>query len=421
MTMAKKHTLSMPSSVPSLAEIALAGGGLVGLSAALACAKAGWRVAVVEPHAPSTHAGQPFDGRVSAIALSSAQWLESLGVWKHLDGKACPILNIRITDNQVDKGAAKPFVHYHHADVTPEPMGYIVENRHLRHALWQAVLATPGIAVHTARIVQASLQGGGRQLLMDDGMAMDCSLLLVAEGKHSPLREAEGIITQQHDYRQTAIVATIAHAKPHQFVAQERFYPAGPFAILPMTDPAPGEENAGLAHRSSIVWTENARFALAFLSLPPEELQQEVRRRFGDFLGEIAVVPPLFHYPLSRLRANRLTAPHLALIGDAAHAIHPIAGQGVNLGFRDVMELEVLLASQRKLGLNPGATTLLEEYQRNRAVDIESMLTATHHINGLFANSSPVLGMLRRAGMGLAERTPPLKQVMMRHAMGMLL
>lgn len=401
-------------------KIVIAGGGMVGLAQALAFAERGIASIVIEPQPYKAQLARGFDGRTSAIALGSARWLEGIGVWRHLKAHACPIQDIRITDNEVGKGASSLFVHYDHREATDEgePMGYIAENRYIRTALHQSAVAEPLIDIREGFSAEAMRAFKSHAVLeLNDGSELETPLVVVAEGRASKLRTQAGIRIHETPYGQTAIVATIAHEKPHHFVAQERFYPAGPFAILPMLPPH--DVSVPLLHCSSIVWTEHGRFAAKFAALPEEAFMGEVRRRFGDFLGGLALVKPVFAYPLSCMTANRITAERLALVGDSAHRMHPIAGQGLNLGLRDAMELAERLAGQHAYGLDLGSADVLAAYDKARQFDIHSMIGFTHHLNGLFANDDAVLRTGRRLGMGLVEQLPPVKKLMMRRAMGL--
>lgn len=416
-------------------KIAIAGGGMVGLAQALALAGHGIPSIVIEPQPYKAQLARGFDGRTSALALGSARWLEDMGVWRHLKPHACPIRDIRITDNEIGKGASSLFVHYDHREATDpsersretqgepephihEPMGYIAENRSIRAALYQAAITQPLIEIREGVSAESMhVQKGHALLRLSDGSELETPLVVVAEGRASKLRAQAGIRIHEKSYGQTAIVATIAHEKPHHFVAQERFYPAGPFAILPMLPPA--GVTLPLAHCSSIVWTEHGRFAARFAALPEAEFMGEVQRRFGDFLGRLALVKPVFTYPLSCMTAHCITAERLALVGDSAHRMHPIAGQGLNLGLRDAMELTDRLARQHAGGLDMGSADLLTGYDKARQFDIHSMIGFTHHLNGLFANDDAMLRTGRRLGMGLVEQLPPVKKLMMRRAMGL--
>jgi 2-octaprenyl-6-methoxyphenol hydroxylase len=296
-------------------------------------------------------------------------------------------------------------------------MGYIAENRTIRNALYRLASANEWIELREGISAESVTRETARAVLtLSDGNSIATPLVVVAEGRASKLRAQAGIRITERDYGQTAIVATIAHEKPHLNVAQERFYPAGPFAILPMVPPQ--DVVLPFAHCSSIVWTEHRRFGARFAGLPDAEFLLEVKRRFGDFLGEIAVVKPIFSYPLSNMLVSHMAEGRLVLVGDSAHRIHPIAGQGLNLGLRDAMELAKLVGDQAANGLDIGYDAMLAAYEAARRFDVQSMSGFTHHLNGLFASDDALLRTGRRLGMGLVEKLPPIKKLMMRRAMG---
>ena len=291
-------------------ELIVVGGGLTGLTLAIACAAAGIEVAVIDREDPAAMLAEPFDGRTTAIAEGSRRVLDGIGLWPLVAAEAEPILEIRVAD-----AGAPLFLHYDHRDLGTVPLGYIVENRVLRRALVERARALPTLR-HLAPMAVARVERGATAAVADlaDGSALKGELVAACDGRASPLRQAAGIRTVAWDYPQTGIVCTVRHALPHHGVAVEHFLPAGPFAILPMT-----------GRRSSIVWTERADLAPALLALDAAGFQAELAHRFGDFLGEVEVVGPRWSYPLSLLHAERYGAPRLALVGDAAHVIHPIA------------------------------------------------------------------------------------------------
>jgi 2-octaprenyl-6-methoxyphenol hydroxylase len=249
---------------------------------------------------------------------------------------------------------------------------------------------------------------GGATVALADGVRLRTRLVTAADGQNSPLRRAAGIRTVEWRYRQTGIVTTVAHARPHGGIAVEHFLPAGPFAILPMT-----------GNRSSIVWTEDADLAPRLLALPDAAFAVELRARFGDFLGEIEPLGPRWSYPLALMQAERYAARRLALVGEAAHVIHPIAGQGLNMGLRDVAALAEAIVDAARLGLDPGAATTLDRYQGWRRFDTMAMGLATDGLNRLFSNRSDVLRLARDIGLGVVERLPALKRLFIREAAGL--
>lgn len=380
-------------------DVIIAGGGMVGLTQTIALAREGLRVAVLERTPLPAQLEPAFDGRVSAVALASQRLLSAVGAWEGMEPHAQPILDIRVSD-----GDSPFFLHYDHHEVGSEPFGWIVENRHIRHALIEAARALPTLEVIIDEVRHIEAQGS----TVTVNGALAASLLIGADGKQSRVRELAGISCLEASYKQSAIVCTIAHAQPHGGLAQERFLPAGPFAVLPMT-----------GNRSSLVWTEKTENIPLFLRLPEEEFVQEIRERVGDYLGEIRTEGPRFSYPLSLAHAQSYTAPRLALIGDAAHGIHPIAGQGVNLGWRDVAALAELITERAKLGLDIGAEDVLAAYARRRRFDNCSMLAVTDGLNRLFSNNLWPLKLARGLGLWGVSHLPPLKRFFMRDAMGL--
>jgi len=386
-------------------ELAVVGGGLVGLALGIACAEAGLETAVIDREDPGATVAESFDGRASAIAYGSGRMLEALGIWRHVGEEAAPILEIRVADR-----GAPLFLHYDHRDVGDHPLGWIVENRVLRRALLARVAALPRLrhlAPASVRSVERSAAGARAHLA--DGRAIRARLVAAADGKTSPLRESAGIRTTRWSYPQTGIVATVGHERAHEGVAIEHFLPAGPFAILPLT-----------GNRSSLVWTERAALAPRLMALAAEPFAAELRRRFGDFLGEVAPVGPRWSYPLAFLHAERVHDERLVLVGDAAHLIHPIAGQGLNLGLRDVAALAQVLVDRRRLGLDIGEAAGLAEYARWRSLDVLALSAVTDGLNRLFSNAVPPVQLARDLGLAAVNEMPPLKRLFMRHAMGVV-
>ncbi|MGE5270124.1 MAG: UbiH/UbiF/VisC/COQ6 family ubiquinone biosynthesis hydroxylase [Thiohalocapsa sp.] len=393
------------------AELVIAGGGLNGMLLAVACAGAGLEVAVVDPQMPAAMQSERFDGRTSAIAYGSKLVLDGIGLWPLVAAEAEPIREIRVADDN-----SPLFLHYDAADLGAEfgagarPLGYIVENRILRRTLFAQAQGLPSLRlVMPERIARAAAHDTGVVAALAGGGQLRARLIAAADGKDSPLRRAAGIDAVQWRYRQTGIVTTVAHERPHAGIAVEHFLPSGPFAILPMT-----------GNRSSIVWTEQADLAPRILALPEAEFVAELEARFGDFLGAIAPVGPRWRYPLSLLQAERYADRRLVLVGEAAHVIHPIAGQGLNIGIRDVAALAELIVDQRRRGLDIGDEALLERYQRWRRTDALLLAAVTDGLNRLFSNEIMPLRLARDMGLAIVHRLPPLKRLLMQHAMGML-
>lgn len=401
-------------------EVLIVGGGMVGLTLACALAGAGVAVAVVDHSDPETVLAAAHDGRSSAIARGSRQALAALGLWDGMAADAQPILDIRVSDGRVGGGASRLFLHYDHRDVAAPggdggPLGYIVENQVVRAALHARAVALERLRlVAPARIEALERDGVGTTARLAGGRAIRAQLAVAADGRNSARRRAAGIAVTTWDYPQCGIVATVGHETPHHGVAHEHFLPSGPFAMLPMTDTAEGR------HRSSLVWTERRELVPAMMALDPADFARELERRFGRSLGALEVLGGRWSYPLSLMHAERYLDRRLVLIGDAAHAIHPIAGQGLNLGLRDVAALAEALVDARRLGLDLGAAPALERYARWRRFDNMMLLAATDGLNRLFSNDLPPLRLARDLGLAAVNRLPSLKRVFMRHAMGMV-
>ena len=403
-------------------DIAIVGGGLAGGLAALALGSRGFSCALIDAQDPAKMRGQAFDGRTSAISYASARVFRRLGVWDGIEPDAEPIRDILVTDGRAqsrfDDGAVSSFqLHFDSRELGDnQPLGWIAENRHLRDALFDALAPLDNVRLMApARRTSVTFGKGGAAIGLEDGRTVNASLVVAADGRFSALRSEANIKTNQWRYRQTGIVCTVAHEHPHKGVAQEFFLPSGPFAILPMTprseEPAPNNR-----YRSSLVWTEREDAAPAFLSLDDAGFQREIENRFGPYLGALEVVGGRWSYPLAFHLAQSYIAPRLALVGDAAHAIHPIAGQGYNLGIKDIAALTDVLSEGREVGLDIGAMSVLDNYQRWRRFDSASLALGTDFLNRLFSNDVPALRFIRDAGMDLVCRITPLRKMFMRQA-----
>jgi len=398
-------------------DVVIVGAGMVGGSLAAALAKAGLTVAVVDREAPAAMLDAGFDGRTSAIAHGSMRILAGAGVWKRLAVYAEPIWDIRVAD-----GDSPLFLHYDHAEVGDGPLGYILENRHIRRALFEHLDEAAGVTLFAPAEVRAVANEGmaGAEVQLQDGRRLRAPVVVAADGRNSKLRRDAGITVSEWRYQQTAIVCVAAHERPHRGVAHERFLPSGPFAILPMRDAdETGSEGETFGiHRSSIVWSERSELAPRLLALDPASFDAELSRRFGNFYGAVRAVGPRWAYPLWVLNATRYTSQRLALVGDAAHAIHPIAGQGLNLGIRDVAALAEVLVDARRLGMDIGTGSVLQRYERWRRFDALTLVTVTDLLNRLFSNDVAPLRWARDLGLGVVNRMPPMRRFLMRHAMG---
>jgi 2-octaprenyl-6-methoxyphenol hydroxylase len=340
--------------------------------------------------------------------------LDGLGLWPAIAADAEPILEIRVAD-----GASPLFLHYDHRELgSDEPLGYIVENRVLRRILLARARALPSLQIFAPLSVESvETAPFAATARLSDGRRLRARLVAAADGAGSPLRRAAGIRTLEWRYPQTGIVTTVRHERPHAGIAIEHFLPAGPFAILPMTD-EPAIE-AGCP-RSSIVWTERTELAPRLIGLPDPDFAAELAARFGDFLGAVEPVGPRWSYPLMLLLAERYAAPRLVLIGEAAHVIHPIAGQGLNLGIRDLAALAELVIDARRIGLDIGDNAVLQRYQQWRRLDTVMLAAVTDGLNRLFSNEIAPLRLARDLGLAAVNRMPPLKRLLMRDAMGLV-
>jgi 2-octaprenyl-6-methoxyphenol hydroxylase len=388
------------------ADVLIVGGGFVGLALACGLAEGALTSVVIEERDPRAALAQSFDGRASAIALTSRRLLSSIGVWSRLASEAAPMLDIRVSE-----GSSRLFLHYDHREVGDEPLGHMLENRVLRRALLERAEELRAIRL-LAPAATATLDRseGGVQARLSDGTRIRAALVVAADGRGSRVREEAGIRVTRWAYRQSAIVTTVEHERSHDFVAHEHFLPSGPFAILPLLPET----------RSSIVWTERADVAPAIMALEDIGFTGQLRERFGDFLGEVRPVGPRFCYPLSLQYAAAARGRRLALVGDALHAMHPIAGQGLNMGFRDVAALIDVIADEAAAGRDPGSTTALARYERWRRFDNVLMLAMTDALNRLFSNDFAPLRLARDIGLAAVNQAPPLKRFFMRQAMGMM-
>ncbi len=386
-------------------DVLIIGGGLVGGPLACALAAAGVSVSVVDAEDPETAVAPEFDGRASAVALAPQRVLAAIGLWPEIAPYAAAIEQIRVSD-----GPSPLFLHYDHRTLGDEPFGWIVENRAIRRAIMHRMAELPLLKLFApARLVDLQREADRVVAQLADGTRLSAALAVAADGRASPTRVAAGIGISRWDYGQTAIVCTVAHSRPHHGVAQERFLPSGPFAILPL----PG-------NRSSVVWSEKSHLVPAIMAQDDEAFRRELETRFGDFLGGIALEGPRFAYPLSIQFADAYTAHRLALVGDAAHGMHPVAGQGMNMGLRDVAALAEVLVEAKRLGIDPGNATVLNRYTRWRRFDNMLMLGITDGLVRLFSNDFGPLRLARDLGMAAIDRVAPLKRFFMRHAMGLV-
>jgi len=390
-------------------DILVIGGGLAGGTLSLALAQNGFLVATVDKEDMAGWINRGFDGRASAIALSSQRVLQSVGIWDVIKDETAPIHDIRVAD-----GGSPLFLHYDHEELGDEPFGYMVENRSIRKGLNAQVGKTKGLTYFAPNEVKTlGRDTNGIHATLKDGTKIEAKLVIACDGRGSPTREGAGIKLTKWDYKQAGIVCTVEHERPHDFCAQEHFLPSGPFAILPLTGTAEKP-----ACRSSIVWTERSDLWPIMMELDDDDFLEELELRFGDFLGEIKVVGPRFAYPLSLQYAETYIAERLALVADSAHGMHPIAGQGLNMGLRDVAALAEVLVEARRTGQDIGARMVLEKYERWRRFDNDLMLGVTDALVKLFSNDIEPVKLARDLGMAAVDQLPDLKRFFMRHAMG---
>lgn len=390
-------------------DILIVGGGLNGPALALALAQGGFRVTVVDARPAPARAEPGFDGRAYALALASVRVLSAIGVWPRLTAKAQPILGIRVSQGHAGQGAFPFSLGFDHAEIEEGPMGQMVEDRHLYAAFRAAMAATDRIAlVDGERVVAQDVDGSRARVTLGSGDALEAQLVIGCDGRDSPTAARAGIRRLGWDYGQTALVCAVAHERPHEGIAHQFFMPAGPLAILPL----PG-------NRSSIVWVEKTETARAIEALDDAAFLELLRPRFGDFLGEIRLEGARFAYPLRLSLAESFVAPRLALVGDAAHGVHPIAGQGLNLGLRDVAALAEVLTLARRRGEDIAGPAVLARYQEWRRFDTLKMALGMDAVNRLFSNANPLLEAARGLGLGAVGAVPALRRAFIREAAGL--
>jgi 2-octaprenyl-6-methoxyphenol hydroxylase len=387
-------------------DVVIGGAGFAGLALAIAVREAlgaCFKVTVADPTLKNEKSKDP---RASAIAAAAHRLFEAIGVWDAVADEAQPILDMVVTDSKLDDAVRPTFLTFGGEVEEGEPFAHMIENRLLIDALVDKAKAL-GIDLRATAVTGFEHVPNAVDVTLADGDTLSARLLVGADGARSSIREQADIATHGWDYDQSAIVTTVGHERDHEGRAEEHFLPAGPFAILPLT-----------GKRSSIVWTEKRRAAERIVALPDDEFHDELEKRFGLHLGDIAVIGPRRAFPLGLFTARSFIAERLALVGDAAHIIHPIAGQGLNMGLRDVAALAEAVADAARLGLDIGAPDVLERYQRWRRFDTAMMGVATDGLNRLFSNRSDVLRLVRDIGLGVVERMPALKNVFIREAAG---
>jgi 2-octaprenyl-6-methoxyphenol hydroxylase len=389
-------------------DVLIAGGGFAGLTLAIALKQGlgpSFSVMLADPALGRSHAD---DERASAIVAAARRLFETLGVWASVADEAQPILDMVVTDSRLGDAVRPVFLTFA-GDVEPgEPFAHMIENRHLVDAL-AAKAKEAGVILQTAAAAEVSYDGNRVAVALKDENECAARLLVAADGARSRIRAGAGIATHGWDYGQSAIVINVGHERDHNGRAEEHFLPAGPFAILPLK-----------GRRSSIVWTETTRNAERIMALSDAAFHAELEQRFKLRLGDIEVLGARRVHPLGFFVARSFIAERIALVGDAAHVIHPIAGQGLNMGLKDVAALAEVIVDAARLGLDPGSATVLERYQRWRRFDTMAMGFATDGLNRLFSNRSDVLRLARDVGLGLVDRVPNLKRAFIREAAGLV-
>ncbi len=389
-------------------DVIIAGGGLNGCSMALALAQGGFLVALVDPQATTARKSANYDGRSYALAQSSKKLLAALKIWPELTGDAQPILQIKVNDGRPGEGPSPFVMEFDHAEIEEGPMGFMVEDRHLRRALLDGLVAADVGVFDGRQVDEEVVEPGFVAAKLNDGQVLKSSLLIGADGVKSGIATRAGIKRQGWGYGQTALVVAIAHERPHDGIAHQFFMPSGPLAILPLN-----------GNRSSIVWTESDEEAARIQALDDAGYLNALRPRFGSFLGDIVLEGDHFTYPLTLSLAEILVADRVALIGDAAHRVHPIAGQGLNAGLKDVAVLAEVLVDALRRGEDIGATDVLERFQSWRRFDVATLAAATDGFNRLFSNDNNAIRLGRDLGMGLVNALPGLRRGLIREAAGL--
>ncbi len=390
-------------------DIVIAGGGLNGTALALALADVGFRVTLVDPVPAAAKQDDSFDGRGYALALTSQRLLAAIGVWQEVSKQAQPILEVKVTDGRAGEGPSPFALEFDQAEIEEGPMGFMVEDRFLRRALLRSVESSARITqVALDRVVAQDADDSGVTVTLHSGKVLRAATLIGCDGRKSGTAERAGINRTGWSYGQTALVCAIHHELPHHGIAHQFFMPPGPLAILPL----PG-------NRSSIVWTETNEEAKRIEALDDSGYLAALRPRFGDFLGDIELAGKRFAYPLDLTLANSFVAQRVALVGDAAHGVHPIAGQGLNAGLKDVAALAEVLALARRRGEDFGRLDVLDRYQRWRRFDTATLAAATDGFNRLFSNDNGILRLGRDLGLGLVNALPGLRRGLVREAAGL--
>lgn len=388
-------------------DILIIGGGLVGLTTAIGLDQAGFSVTVIDRLPKGEMVVGDFDGRSAALAYAPCELLKALGIWEFLEAYTQPILEIRVTDGR------KPslmHLHFDNEELGDGPLGHLAENRHTRLALMQRMESCERVTwLDGEEVSNIDRQPGHISVTLKSGKSVSAALLIGADGRHSQVRKWAEFPLSQWSYGQSGIVCTMAHELSHCGIAHEKFLPSGPFAILPLT-----------GNRSSIVWSEKSHLIDTVMGLSDAAFESELQRRVGDFLGKVSVIGVKQAYPLQLHWCDHFVADRVTLVGDACHGMHPIAGQGLNLGLRDVAALIEVLVTHRRAGMDIGSLTTLTDYQTWRRMDNAMLLSATDGLTHLFSNNNPVLKHAREAGLAIVNQIAPAKKFFMAHARGTL-
>ena len=396
-------TKNQPQSTNQKDQVIIVGGGFVGLSQAIALAEKGIAVKVIDHETQENILKAESDGRTCAIAWKSYKFLEKIGAWQYIAPHAQPILDIRVSEF-----GSRLFLHFDHSDIGSDPFGFIVENHHTREGLYKRAAELPNLEIIApARVSELKTENGELLYTKDNTVyRLPFTVLIAADGKNSQIRKMLGIADTRHDYNQTAIVCTIKHSKPHGGLAHEHFIPIGPFAVLPMQ-----------GNFSSLVWCEPPELAAIYMKMSEADFTAEIAKRI-NYLGDIKLASGKFGYPLELVQAAQYTKGSVVLVGDAAHGIHPIAGQGVNLGFRDVELLTDIITERALMGLPINSEAAFSQYEKLRKIDNKLMIVATHGLTKLFSNNILPIKLARTLGLGMVQQIPPLKKLFMKYAAG---
>lgn len=386
-------------------DIIIVGGGLNGPAFALAAAREGFNVTIIDSLPVDRRKKADFDGRSYALSLGSQRLLRAIGVWDTVSADAQPMLEIKVTDGRAGEGPSPWMMHFDHAEIEEGPMGFMVEDRHLRRAFLDAMDGDARVTHLAGETVVAQDEGA---VTLASGKTLRAALIVGCDGRKSGTAERAGIKRTGWGYGQTAVVCAVKHDKPNGGIAHQFFMPSGPLAILPLT-----------GDRSSIVWSETDARATALMAMDNAEFLNALRPAFGSFLGDIALTGKRFSYPLGLTLANSFVAPRVALVGDAAHGVHPIAGQGLNAGLRDVAALAEVLSDARMRGEDIGNALVLKRYESWRRFDTTKLAVATDTFNRLFSNDNPLVRAARDFGMGVVNAMPGVRRGFIREAAGL--